>query len=158
ERGAVIGVACRSDALHHLRFRDAGEERSDLLADGGSVGTCERYVVGDDALLRAAAGSDEDQVLADGVESFVQLRAGAIAGRNHGDDGTNADDDAEAGQDRTPLVDQQGRERNADGGEKTHKTSKPTGRGPRDSCPFAPLRTPFVPRTTSARAAPTRRW
>ena len=63
----------------------------------------------------------EDQVLADAFEALVELLAGAVAGGDHGDDGADANDDAEAGERGPPLVDEQGGEGHADGGEKAHR-------------------------------------
>src|SRR6202041_1592188 len=50
----------------------------------------------------------------------VEQGAGPVARGDHGDDGGDADDDAETGQHRAALVDQEGTQGHAHGGEKTH--------------------------------------
>src|SRR5262249_20547658 len=98
------------DALRDLHLGDSANEVPGVLADGGHVGGREGFQIGDGADLGVRAGLDDDEVLADVVEAVVEDLPGAAAGGDHGDDGADADDDAQAGQGRAPLVHQQGRQ------------------------------------------------
>ncbi len=116
-----LWVRVDAQAYGRLHFGDALEEVAELLAQHGGVFVGERLDVGEGAVLRARAGANEDQVFADVVEPFVELLTCAPGRGHHGDDRAGADDDAEAGEHRPPLVNQQGGEGHAEGGQNTHE-------------------------------------
>src|SRR5262249_30101385 len=73
-----------------------------------------------------------------------QQQPGAVAGGHQGDDRTDADDDAQAGQEGTPLVDQQGGQGNTDGGEEAHDNAlEPNSVRARRKRPSLTLRAPL---------------
>ena len=57
-----------------------------------------------DAAAVDAAGEDHDHVLAQRGDARLDLRLGAVADADHGDDRAHADDDAQHGQRRPQLV------------------------------------------------------
>src|SRR5262249_48064502 len=63
-----------------------------------------------DASAREAAGPDENHVLSETRDLRLDLRLGAVADADHRDDGADADDHAEHGQDRAEFVPLEGAE------------------------------------------------
>jgi len=60
----------------------------------------------------AAAGGDLDHVLSEAGDLRLDLRFGAVADADHGDDRADPDDDAQRGQSGTQSVLSQGVQRN----------------------------------------------
>ena len=60
-----------------------------------------------------APGENENHILSEAGDLRFHLRFCAVADPNHGNDGANADDDAERGQHRTQFVSPQSAERDA---------------------------------------------
>ena len=109
------------------RRRRAAEPTS--RPEGGHVAFGQRLEVGDHAGRGAAAGPDDDEVLAGAFQAVVELAAAPVAGRHEGDDGADADDDAQPGQGRAELVEQQRGQRQPQRGEGGHRTPR-VGNGP----------------------------
>ena len=64
----------RDQALCHLRRSDRCQLVSQTFADGADVFVGQRLEVGDHALLSAAARTNEDEVLAETIESIFQQK------------------------------------------------------------------------------------
>src|SRR5205807_2088814 len=114
--------------LGDLRLGDANQQRPDLPSDRLGVVMGQRGVVSGHALLAAPRRLDDDQVLADALQPLVQFGPRPLAGGHQGNDGGDADDDAQARQERTPLVEEQGVQGDAQRGEQAHRVTSSAGR------------------------------
>src|SRR5579884_1204716 len=94
-----------------------------MLADGTGVVTGQLRAAGRHHLRGRRAGTNQNEVLAQAGKTVLQQQPRSFARRYHGDDGADANNDAETGQDRPPFVDQQGIQGNTNGGKKAHKKS-----------------------------------
>ena len=72
---------------------------------------------GPDAAAGEAAGKDQDHILAQGGDLGLDLRLGAVANADHGDDGAHADDHPEHGQEGPHFVAPQGAQGDSEGGQ-----------------------------------------
>ena len=116
--GRPVLVFARRPARRAEHRRGVACTDGDLGLDGLEIVPGERGLRAE-AALRAArrrcARHDDEQVGAHRGEGLLDLRLGALADGDHGDDRGDADDDAERGEKRAHLVAQQRAERDAQG-------------------------------------------
>ena len=107
---------------------DAGDFALDRLVvfdgEGGGAAPTAAH-----AALAHAAGEDGDDVLAEAGDLGFDLGFGAVADAHHGDDGADADDDAERGEDGAHGIAQEGAEGDFDDGAEAHGGRRRKGTG-----------------------------